>query len=340
MALFNMIRQWLNNSGWDNALVQGDVTREGRADGILKASHITSTRYAHQRKMALQIRSLVEDCSRYLKAFELYLERSSDHQSVRGFIQSTLPDILTTYSVGAGKSTLNIMGVGCGSGEIDMEILTQLHAKYSGARVEYEVVEPNRDMLDKYKGLALKTPGLDHTTFRFHMMTASEFESDWKQRNPDRKMDFIHMIQMLYYVKDPEMTVSFFRSLLRKDGKLLIILVSGDSGWSGLWRHYHDRVHSSHVTAADIKSFLDAKEIPYKSYSFVSTFDITECFTTRDEKEELMLDFLTEIPEFSKSTSPELKARVLEILKRPECSQEVNGRIMFNNNMEALVIDQ
>ncbi|XP_060773357.1 histamine N-methyltransferase-like isoform X3 [Neoarius graeffei] len=214
------------------------------------------------------------------------------------------------------------MGVGCGSGEIDMEILTQLHAKYSGARVEYEVVEPNRDMLDKYKGLALKTPGLDHATFRFHMMTASAFESDWKQRNPDRKMDFIHMIQMLYYVKDPEMTVSFFRSLLRKDGKLLIILVSGDSGWSGLWRHYHNLVHSSPVTAADIKSFLDAKEIPYKSYSFVSTFDITECFTTRDEKEELMLDFLTGIPEFSKSTSPELKARVLEILKRPECSQE------------------
>lgn len=33
--------------------------------------------------------------------------------------------------------------------------------------------------------------------------------------------------QMLYYVKDPEATVSFFRSLLHKDGKLLVILVSG-----------------------------------------------------------------------------------------------------------------
>jgi len=32
---------------------------------------------------------------------------------------------------------------------------------------------------------------------------------------------------MLYYVKDPEATVSFFRNLLEKDGKLLIILVSG-----------------------------------------------------------------------------------------------------------------
>lgn len=27
-------------------------------------------------------------------------------------------------------------------------------------------------------------------------MTASEFESEWKQRNTDRKLDFIHMIQV------------------------------------------------------------------------------------------------------------------------------------------------
>lgn len=34
-------------------------------------------------------------------------------------------------------------------------------------------------------------------------------------------------LQMLYYVKDPEATVSFFRSLLSENGRLVIILVSG-----------------------------------------------------------------------------------------------------------------
>lgn len=34
--------------------------------------------------------------------------------------------------------------------------------------------------------------------------------------------------QMLYYVKDPGATISFFQSLLDKNGKLLIILVSGE----------------------------------------------------------------------------------------------------------------
>lgn len=32
---------------------------------------------------------------------------------------------------------------------------------------------------------------------------------------------------MLYYVKDPGATINFFQSLLDKNGKLLIILVSG-----------------------------------------------------------------------------------------------------------------
>ncbi|KAK3517092.1 hypothetical protein QTP86_019362, partial [Hemibagrus guttatus] len=131
-------------------------------------------------------------------------------------------------------------------------------------------------------------------------MMASEFESDWKQRNTDQKLDFIHTIQMLYYVTDPETMVSFFRSLLNKDGKLLIILVS------------------SHI-------------LPSK-------MDITECFTAGDEKGELLLDFLTEVLEFSKNASPELKAGVLELLKHPECSREVDGRIIFNNNLEALVL--
>ena len=43
-----MVGHWLTNSGWDSALVQADITSRGRADAILKAVHITRSRYAHQ----------------------------------------------------------------------------------------------------------------------------------------------------------------------------------------------------------------------------------------------------------------------------------------------------
>ena len=48
MALLKMVRHWLKSSGWDSALVQADITTSGRADAILKASHITRSCYAHQ----------------------------------------------------------------------------------------------------------------------------------------------------------------------------------------------------------------------------------------------------------------------------------------------------
>ncbi|KAI4875460.1 hypothetical protein NFI96_011983, partial [Prochilodus magdalenae] len=293
------------------------------------------------RAMAAPLRSLVEDYSRYLQCFQLFLERSSEHQCMRDFIYATLPDILA--SIGAGNSTLNVMGVGSGAGEIDLEMLGQLRLKHPEARVDNEVVEPSGDMLYKYKVLVSKTPDLDHITFHWNKKTASEFETDWKERNPEKKMDFIHMIQMLYYVKDPEATVLFFRSLLHKNGKLLIILVSGESGWGRLWRTYRAELCktdiSQCVTTGDVKSFLDAEGIPYQKYTMPSQMDITECFTPGDEKGELLLDFLTEVLDFSKSASPELRAGVLELLRHPDCSKEVEGRVIFNNNLEAIVLN-
>lgn len=290
--------------------------------------------------MSMQLRSLVDDFSRYLQAFNLFLERSSEHQTMREFIHGTIPQILT--SIGGGRTTLNVMGVGSGAGEIDLELLAQLHAAHPEAKVENEVVEPSDDMVYKYKVLVSKTPGIDHISFKWNKMTALDFESHWRERNTHKKMDFIHMIQMLYYVKDPEATISFYRSLLDKDGKLLILLVSGESGWGRLWKTYKTQICKCDITqcitTGDVKSFLDAEGIPYESYSLPSQMDITECFTDGDEKGELLLDFLTEVMDFSKSASPDLKNGVLELLKHPDCSTELDGKIIFNNNLEAIVL--
>ncbi|XP_051998945.1 histamine N-methyltransferase [Xyrauchen texanus] len=292
--------------------------------------------------MATPFRSLVEDYPRYLKSFQLFLERSSEHQCMQEFIHNTLPDILA--SIGGGRPMFNVMGVGSGAGEIDLEMLAQLRLKHPHVKVDNEVVEPSIDMLHKYKVRVSTTPNLDYINFKWNKMTASEFEKHWQEKNLGKKIfDFIHMIQMLYYVKDPEATVSFFRSLLDKDGKLLIILVSGESGWGKLWRTFRAQLCNTEisqcVTTGDIKSFLDANGILYRNYELLSQMDITECFTEGDEVGELLLDFLTEVIEFSKNAPEELKKGVLDLLRHPDCSKEVDGRIIFNNNLGVLVVE-
>ncbi|KAL3970185.1 glyceronephosphate O-acyltransferase [Sarotherodon galilaeus] len=292
--------------------------------------------------MASSLKSLVTDDDRYQKSFQLFLERSSEHQCMQDFIHNKLPDILA--SVGDGKSHLNVIGVGSGAGEIDLEMLSELHKKHPGVTVDNEVVEPSRQQLYNYKVLVSQKPDLDYIKFNWNTMTASEFEEHWKAEKATKKVDFIHMIQMLYYVKDPEATVRFFQSLLGKNGKLLIILVSGKSGWGKLWRTYRAQLCqpdlSQCVTTGDIKSFLDSKGVRYQSYELPSQMDITECFTEGDEKGELLLDFLTEVLDFSNTASPELRAGVLGMLRHPDCSVESNGKVIFNNNLEAIVLDQ
>ncbi|KAJ8405974.1 hypothetical protein AAFF_G00308620 [Aldrovandia affinis] len=260
--------------------------------------------------MASPFKSLMEDDTRYLKCFQLFRERSSEQQCMQNFIRGVLSDILA--SIGNGNGCLNVMGVGSGAGDLDLEMFSQLRLKHPGVSVHSEVVEPSSEMLENYQDLVSKTPDLEHVKFSWNKMTASEFEENWRQKNFTKKMDFIHMIQMLYYIADPCATVSFFRSLLNKNGKLLIILVSGTSGWEKLWNYktqMNQNTVSYSVTTRDMKSYLDKMGIKNTFYELPSQMDITECFTEGDEKGELLLDFLTEVLDFSKTAPPSLRAR-------------------------------
>ena len=48
MAGLKVIGDWLEDSGWVEALVQAKVASTGTADSFLKASHVTRMRHAHQ----------------------------------------------------------------------------------------------------------------------------------------------------------------------------------------------------------------------------------------------------------------------------------------------------
>jgi len=43
-----VLGDWLDESGWTNALVQADIAGAGTADSFIKVSHVTKTRHAHQ----------------------------------------------------------------------------------------------------------------------------------------------------------------------------------------------------------------------------------------------------------------------------------------------------
>lgn len=78
MAALNMIGDWLEDSGWVEALVQAKVASAGTAESFLKATHVTRTRHAHQ----------VTASSLYIllkKSYASYLESSGPGDQQKAF---------------------------------------------------------------------------------------------------------------------------------------------------------------------------------------------------------------------------------------------------------------
>ena len=48
MAALRTIGDWLEGSGWTSAITETDIASAGTADSVLKASHVSRTRHAHQ----------------------------------------------------------------------------------------------------------------------------------------------------------------------------------------------------------------------------------------------------------------------------------------------------
>uniref|UniRef100_A0A8C3K9K6 Histamine N-methyltransferase n=1 Tax=Calidris pygmaea TaxID=425635 RepID=A0A8C3K9K6_9CHAR len=291
--------------------------------------------------MASPMKNLLTDPARYLQAFRLFLAKSTEHQSMQEFVERQLPAVID--SIGNGKSTINILSIGGGSGEIDLLIISKVQARYPGVTINNEVVEPSADQISKYKERVAKTSNLENVKFTWHEETAYEFESRMNAEKKPKKWDFIHMIQVLYYVKDIPATVRYFHSLLETQAKLLIILVSGTSGWETLWKKYGSSFPLGdlccYVSSADMKKILDSVGLKHQLHDVPSHMDITSCFIEGDKDGELLLDFLTETYEFSKTAPPELKRQVMEELRKPQCSEERDGKVVFNNNLGVIVVE-
>ncbi|KAJ0070482.1 hypothetical protein NL108_011674 [Boleophthalmus pectinirostris] len=293
--------------------------------------------------MASPFKSLVHDDECYDKSFAVFKMHIDAHQYKKDFICKTLPDHLA--SIGDGKS-IKIIGLGTGEGDYDIEMLSHMRLKHPGVLLDNEVVEPSALRIHKYKERAAQMSHLDPVNFTWHQMTASKFEEQWRQRNITKKVDFIHMLHMLYYVEDLGATLRFYQSLLKKNGKMLIYIVSAESGWVKMWRTFYTQLSPPGTrtcfpqrNTADIKQLLDEAGVPYQSYKVPSMLDITDCFTEGHETGELILNFITEMVNFRKTAPHELREGVLRMLQDPQCSMEKNGRILLNICEEFIIVE-
>ncbi|CAL8320416.1 unnamed protein product [Merluccius merluccius] len=187
-----------------------------------------------------------------------------------------------------------------------------------------------------------RTSSLQNVPFEWHTLTSAEYEKKVTMNKAIKKFDLIHMIQMLYYVDDYTATIKFFHSLLKSNGKILIVHEAANSGWDILWKSYRktlckDVSISDYLSAGDIKVHIDNLGLKYDEFVVPHSYDITDCFNPDSEVGELLLDYMTEQEHFHQSLTPEVRKGILDLL-RNKCSTEKDGRVMFNSDLSCILV--
>ncbi|KAK7940002.1 hypothetical protein WMY93_003328 [Mugilogobius chulae] len=250
---------------------------------------------------AEKVETCYQDCC--VQSFQFYLEHSGEHQAILQCVQSVLPGEFSR--IGAGKSSLDVLGVGSGGGQMDVGIVTLLQSTFPSAQMTADIVEGSKELIDNFKALVAKTASLKNVQFQWHIMTSEDYIKKVQEVQPLKKYDFIHMIQMIYYVEDMAAAIQFYHGLLKENGRLMIIVEIGNGGWDTLWKTHKKDLCTHTITeyrsSGEVKACLDKLGLKYDEHTIPNTFDISECFNPKSKLGCDLLNFMTAKDDFHAS---------------------------------------
>ncbi|XP_051937496.1 histamine N-methyltransferase-like isoform X1 [Hippocampus zosterae] len=269
------------------------------------------------------------------RVFQFYLQNSDEHTAVVRFLEDHLPAEFKRMA--ADKNELAVLGVGSGGGEVDVQILSLLQSTFSTLPITADIVEGSVELLANFKALVRKTESLQKIPFTWHVMSSEDYI---KQINGLKTYDFIHLIQMIYYVDDLTESIKFYHSILKKNGSLVIIIEKTGRSWDTLWRtseELEDNETPRYRSSEDVLASLKTLGLKYEEYSIPNTFDITECFDPNSTIGQGLLCYLTSTPDFYKSFTPQIRSDILKLI-RSKCSTEKDGKILFDNCLSCVFV--
>ncbi|XP_070553906.1 histamine N-methyltransferase-like [Ptychodera flava] len=152
------------------------------------------------------IRSLYHDPEYYAKCFRKFAEKSSKFQALSHWFDFIFSDVvfekLKLVNI-KSQSTFRMLGVGSGSGETDLMMISHLQKLFPS--IENVVIEPTPDLVEKYRSLfkekqhvweGVKTKWREQTLESFQTSVGSTVS-----------FHFISAIHCLYYVDDYRATI-------------------------------------------------------------------------------------------------------------------------------------
>lgn len=287
--------------------------------------------------------SLLSSGECYHKGFNELRRNSDEFFKIVAMIGDHLPSVIQRLlPLQQERSCFNVLSVGSGAGEVDMEILkiVKEELRKSPASQQMKIfnraIEVNKYSCDLYKA-AVRSLNDKHLDFDIHEKSFEEYKEESTVEKT--KFDVIHFIHSIYYVDLEETLKHCIENELNDQGCLFFIVGGEDEDLTT--RVYEKQRclddESPQAKTAE-KVFETAKKYAWKYEVFTQkTFiDVSEVFDPESTEGNLLLDFLTNTKNFRHTADKRLVKETLTLIE--DISTVKDGKRIGEGNEQIFVI--
>ena len=271
--------------------------------------------------------SFVKTGEHYFKSLNVLKEKSDNFVRTIEIVRNHMASVLQRLT--QNQSCFNILSVGSGTGEVDMEILKVMKEELQRTqgrdqiKIYNRAIEPSEYACDLYKS-AVKRVNDQQIDFDVRCQTFQEY----KERGPEKpeecnKFDVIHFMHSIYYVDIEEALSHCIENELHTNGSLLCMVEGPDLiSWvldKQRFPDWHakpgDSVPDSFKTVEKLFKFLGEAGWRYEVFNQESPIDVTDVFDPESTEGNLLLDFLTHSKNFRHTADEQLVKETLALIK-------------------------
>ena len=258
----------------------------------------------------------------YNNSFNSFIAKTGERRKNFEILRDHLPPLIQKMSL-QQRSHFNILGVGSGTGEMDIEILKivkqelQKSETTSHMKMFNRAIEPNEYSCGLYKAAIENLPSTV-AEFEILQQTFEGYKESQHGQARSEKFDMVHFIHSFDHV-DMELTlIHCFDNELSEQGAFACIVTEKDLLYrvrkqSEKW-HGTDTDSESDKTAETIIKIANDNGWKHEIYTLEYSIDVTEVFDEKSTEGNLLLDFLTHTVNFRETADKQLVEETLALI--------------------------
>ena len=271
--------------------------------------------------------SFVSTGEYYYKSFDAMKNKTSEFFKNVEIMRDHMPSMIQKllHSV-QDRTSFNILSVGSGTGDMDLEILKIVKDELQRSqgchqmKIFNRAIEINKYPCELYKA-AIKNFNDRQADFDLRHQSFEEYAEEFTLEQ--LKFDVIHFIHSIYYLDIEAVLKHCIENELQDNGRLVFIVQRPDLMSSILekqgfpdWHGTPDEKNPESLETAE-KMFKIAEKYGWKHevYTHKYSIDVTEIFDPQSTEGNLLLDFITHIENYRGIADKKLLQETLALIE-------------------------